>query len=70
LDGFLDAQEPLAIAPSSAESYAIMARRTAPEPPKQPSVSKPEGRHRLMKLIERGEALLAQRPLKEGQEDI
>jgi uncharacterized protein (TIGR02391 family) len=47
-----------------------MARRTVPDPPKPPSISKTEGRHRLTKLIERGTGLLNQRPLKEGQEDV
>src|SRR6266403_5427063 len=47
-----------------------MARRTAPDPPKPPSISKGEGHHRLTKLIERGMGLLNQRPLKEGQEDV
>ena len=41
-----------------------------PEPPKPPSITKADGRQRLTTLIERGEALLGQRPLKEGQEDI
>jgi uncharacterized protein (TIGR02391 family) len=47
-----------------------MARRTAPDPPKPPSISKAEGRRRLTKLIERGVGFLNQRPLKEGQEDV
>ena len=47
-----------------------MARRTAPDPPKPPSISKSEGRRRLTTLLGRGKALLAQRPLKEGQEDV
>ena len=47
-----------------------MARRMTPDLPKPPSVSKAEGRRRLSTLIARGEALLAQRPLKEGQEDV
>jgi len=47
-----------------------MARRTTPDPPKPPSISKAEGRQRLTKLIERGVGLLNQRPLKEGQEDV
>jgi uncharacterized protein (TIGR02391 family) len=48
-----------------------MARRTTvPESPKPPSISRAEGRRRLSTLIARGEALLAQRPLKEGQEDV
>jgi uncharacterized protein (TIGR02391 family) len=47
-----------------------MARRSNPPPPKPPSISKSEGRRRLAILVERGEALLAQRALKEGQEDV
>ena len=47
-----------------------MAKRRNPEPLKPPSIEKAEGRRRLIAFIERGEALLAQRPLKEGQEDI
>lgn len=47
-----------------------MARRANPPPPKPASISKSEGRRRLAVLVERGEALLAQRPLKEGQEDV
>src|SRR5437762_1153563 len=47
-----------------------MPRRTAPEPPKPPSVSKADGRRRLTMLIGRGEALLSQRPLKEGQAEV
>ena len=48
-----------------------MARRTTvPEAPKPPSITKAEGRHRLSVLLERGKTLLAQRPLKEGQEDV
>jgi uncharacterized protein (TIGR02391 family) len=47
-----------------------MTRRTAPDPPKPPSISKAEGRSRLVKLIERGEKLLNQRPLQESQEDV
>jgi hypothetical protein len=47
-----------------------MARRTAPEPPKPPSVNKAEGRRRLNMFIGRGEELLSQRPLKEGQEAV
>src|SRR5438552_5861350 len=47
-----------------------MARRTAPDPPKPPSISKAEGHRRVTKLIERGVGLLNQRPLKEGHEDV
>lgn len=47
-----------------------MAKRANPEPLKPPSIQKAEGRRRLIAFMERGEALLAQRPLKEGQEDI
>lgn len=48
-----------------------MAKRTDSfAPPRPPSISKTEGRKRLLMLVQRGEALLAQRPLKEGQEDV
>jgi uncharacterized protein (TIGR02391 family) len=47
-----------------------MAKRPTPPPPKPAYISKSEGRRRLVILVERGEALLAQRPLKEGQEDV
>src|SRR5437868_4283687 len=47
-----------------------MARRPTPSPPKSASITKSEGRRRLAILVERGEALLDQRPLKEGQEDV
>jgi uncharacterized protein (TIGR02391 family) len=47
-----------------------MAKKSRSEPLKPPSITKVDGRKRLTKLIERGEALLAQRPLKEGQQDI
>lgn len=47
-----------------------MARRPTPPPPKPASISKSEGRRRFTILVERGEALLGQRPLKEGQEDV
>jgi hypothetical protein len=47
-----------------------MARRSTPPAPKPPSISKAGGRRRLTILIERGRALLNQRPLKEGQEDV
>ena len=50
--------------------HGSMPRRTAPEPPKPPSITKADGRRRLTTLIERGEAFLSQRPLKEGQEDV
>lgn len=46
-----------------------MARRNDPEP-KQPTISKNEGKKRLTLMSKRGEQLLATRPLKEGQEDI
>jgi uncharacterized protein (TIGR02391 family) len=48
-----------------------MAKRTDSFAPlRPPSISKAEGRKRLLLLVQRGEALLAQRPLKEGQEDV
>lgn len=47
-----------------------MTRRSNSPPPAPPSISKREGRRRLTVLLERGEALLAQRPLNEGQEEV
>jgi uncharacterized protein (TIGR02391 family) len=47
-----------------------MAKRPSPSSPKPPSISRSEGRSRLKTLLERGEALLAQRPLKEGQQNV
>jgi len=47
-----------------------MPRRHEPEPLKPATISKSEGRRRLVTLAERGEALLGERPLKEGAENI
>jgi uncharacterized protein (TIGR02391 family) len=47
-----------------------MAKRPPQALPKPPSISKSEGRRRLTTLLKQGEALLAQRPLKEGQEGV
>jgi uncharacterized protein (TIGR02391 family) len=48
-----------------------MAKRTDSFAPlRPPPISKADGRKRLLILIQRGEALLAQRPLQEGQEGV
>ena len=47
-----------------------MARNTPRDVPRPPSLSKEEGMRRLKVVQERGHAMLAARPLKEGQEDV
>jgi uncharacterized protein (TIGR02391 family) len=51
-------------------NLADMAPRNTPTPPKPPTVSKQEGKRRLASMVERGQRLLAARPLRDGQEDV